>query len=321
MFMLKFSAAALLLSTLSVAQTQATAVDFGAGSTNKPVGPAYMPIPDFNRTYSSAGGTRGFYFQAPLTFVIIGLRVPDETKAGLQAVSLYVTSTAPAAWSASTAMTAADQKFFSSGQSSSKILPAKIVVTKGQWVGVLGACYSATVATLKNSYGKPVGPFQSSILKSPVTIKRLIMQASIVTNKGIGNVSSEDNYDISRVEIHIAGQSGSGSIFPSLTTTGRPGFGLTPKLEVKGLPGSQGGFVLLGAGRMPVPVPTAFGSLLIKPPFFLTIPVSGGSGSIPVLIPNDKNLNGVLLDFQTLDVNLSTKTYGMSNGTEWKIGS
>ena len=67
--------------------------------------------------------------------------------------------------------------------------------------------------------------------------------------------------------------------------------------------------------------PTAFGSLLIKPPFFLTIPVSGGSGSIPVPIPNDKGLNGIILDFQSLDVNLATKTYGMSNGTEWKIGT
>ena len=134
-------------------------------------------------------------------------------------------------------------------------------------------------------------------------------------------MSASDGGQIGRVEVHIAGQASSGSLFPSLTTTGRPGFGLTPNLVVKGLPGSQGAFVLLGAGRMPTPVPTAFGKLLIKPPFLLTIPVTGGNGNIPVLIPNDKNLNGILLDFQTLDVNLSTKTYGMSNGTEWKIGT
>ena len=46
-----------------------------------------MPLPAFDRTFSGSL-TRGYWFQAPVDFVISGLRVPDETGHGLQNVEV-----------------------------------------------------------------------------------------------------------------------------------------------------------------------------------------------------------------------------------------
>jgi len=50
-----------------------------------------LPIPGFSRIWA-ASLTRGFYFQAPVDFTVIGLRVPDESKKGQQFVALQASA-------------------------------------------------------------------------------------------------------------------------------------------------------------------------------------------------------------------------------------
>ena len=76
--------------TLSIAVLAITSASLSAVSLA-----AQIPMSDFVRTYSYASHTRGFFFQAPVNFIVTGLQVPDETNAGVQSVAIYRTSADP----------------------------------------------------------------------------------------------------------------------------------------------------------------------------------------------------------------------------------
>lgn len=151
----------------------------------------------------------------------------------------------------------------------------------------------------------------------PITLTRVVMQVDHKGNKGAGPISSNGTASIARVFIHVAGNNS----VPTMDTIGNPVLGQSATLDVVGrVPDAQGGVVFLSAGRLPAPVPTQFGNLLVVPSSAATVMVPNGTGKLPLPIPADKSLTGVKLDWQALIFNLTTNTYGMTNGTEWFLG-
>lgn len=301
---------------IRVNPSTAKAEDFGKGTFNK-AAPAPIDVSPFSSIYSSSAAIRGFYFTAPTNFVITGFETPNDYSPpeSDQTIICYVMKTAP---TGAYAAQPADVKFFATGKAN-QILPASppIVVQQGDWVGVLGACHaSAASSSLRNSYG--AGSFSSTVLGQPITLNRLWMNADPRANKGVGTINPSTG-SLARVFVHVAGNTS--SQVPSLTSSARPILGTTPNLEFDGkLPTAQGGVLFLGSGRLPAPVSTPFGDLLILPPFGLTLLVPGGKGNIPLPIPNNNNLKGVVLDWQGFVFDLQSGTWGMTNGTEWYVG-
>jgi hypothetical protein len=157
-----------------------------------------VPIPAFDRTFSSGTLTRGLYFQAPADLTIVGVRVPDESSHGKQNVCVYRHSSAPPAFSSSVALT---PRFKSFGAPSSQVLPCAVSYKKGEWVIVLGACGDST--TMRNSYGKPSGPFASTVLGSSVNLMRCGVQSNIAGTAAPHKIWSENSGPVSRVEIYV----------------------------------------------------------------------------------------------------------------------
>ncbi len=300
---------------ITVNPSNATAVDFGAGSTNKPINAA-VKMSKYSYTYAYLY-TRGYYFQAPTLMVINGFRVPNEKKLAQQSVLCYTTTAALPAYPSTYSVKAADVKFFAEKQKAGVILKptSPIVIKKGTWVGILGACHAANSTTMNNSYGN--GPVKTTILGKATTLYRSGVQGGILGTKGLVSAWGSTTGSIGRVEMYVVGN----TAIPQMTTVGLPKLGSTPKLDVhSNFPVAQGGVVFLGAGRLPVGVPTPFGKLLIQPPFPLTLLVAGGTGQLPLPVPNDPKLTGVTLDFQTMIFDVTSGTFGMTNGTEWYLG-
>jgi PKD repeat protein len=296
----------------------ATASTFGAGSTNKATNGPIDPGP-FNRTYQSSSGTRGFYFQAPTTFVVTGFQVPNEASQPQQAVNFFTSSTMPPAFSSSYQLTANDVKYFAQGVPSGQVLKptAPIVVQKDEWVGILGACMAASGTTMYNSYGT-TGGVTSTVLGQPIQLQRLLYQGTLAgRTDGLVPISTENAYEIARVEIYVAGN----STVPTLDTIGVPALGQTPQFDLQGkIQGLQFGLILVGSQKMPTPIPTGFGNLLIVPNFLLQIPIPGGTGQIGLPIPNDRNIAGIQLENQAVVFDVTNGVYGMTNGVSWLLG-
>jgi len=201
-----------------------------------------MPIPAFGRTYTSASQTRGFYFQAPVDFTIVGLRVPDEAKNGKQNVAVIKPTAQPPAYPSTTT---GGLQFYKGGEPSANIIACNISFKKGDWVGVLGACGDAT--TLYNSYGTPSGPFQSQVLGVATSIYRFGTQTNLVAQQGKGAYYGIATGTVSRVEVYVATAKLVGS------GTGKPGtaiqFALTAPADTN-LPYVMGS--ALGNGPIPI---------------------------------------------------------------------
>jgi len=284
-----------------------------------------IPNPPFASTWSSSAGTRGFWFQTPVPLAIRGLRVPDEAAKGQQFVAVYRMSAAPPVYSASRPE---NPVFYMGGVPSLAIIPCSLLFQPGEFFGVLGACGDSSGATMYNSYSA-VGPFQTTLMGQPITLSRLILQASLKATAGVGALSSSAN-PISRVEVYIAGANVAragdygqgktlfGSLAPALTTASLPILGAMGGLDFKPNDAAASAAILtLGVGRLQIPLP--FGDLLVAPPFYATFVLPGLGGGLNLPIPNDQALLGAgPLDFQgfgLLPAGLAT-----SNGTEWFLG-
>ncbi len=301
-----------ILAGLAAGQCTAKAADYGKGS-NSLFPNGHVPLPSYQRTYISSM-TRGFYFQAPINLVALGLQVPDEKKVGYQNVALYRFSSAPPAYPKSTPGVPI---FYREKVPSSKVIQITppVIFKKGEWVVVLGACSTTSTSMLYNSYGPNRG-FSSNALGKPVTLYRCGMQANLVATKGKFNLWSEKNFNVCRVRLFLAGQA---PPVPLLTTKAKPVLGTTAQLQLTPKnPGPQAGLVLLGRGRAAIPTP--FGTLLVPPPYLLgfVTPPAGGTVNLP--IPKD---NALLcagpLNFQGFMV--FTQGVTMTNGTEWFLGN
>ncbi len=304
---------------------------FSTDSITVNVGVSVLPLPAFGSTFSSGTATRGFYFQTPVRFSIVSAKVPDESNHGLQNVAIYRLAAAPPAFSGSAT---GGLEFYSVGQSSALPVACAVSFEAGEWVGVLGACGDAS--TMRNSYGTPAGPFQSSIFGAPTTLYRMLTQTNLVTSGGTAPYSSENAAALSRVELGISNAtgiaygagtpSGSGNPAPTLRTTALPRLGTTAELTVT-QQDSAFGVLLLALGRSNLPLP--FGTLLVDPlsyqlSFTLNngAPLNVGDTAQIFPVPNDPVLNGAgPVTFQ--NVNLvpgSPNQLSLSNGQEWFAG-
>ena len=175
-----------------------------------------IPLPGFSSTFSTAALTRGFWFQAPVPFTIVGLQVPDESNHGKQNVAVYKLASAPPAYPASTT---GGLLFDKGGEPSGTTIKCSITFSKGDHVGIIGACGDAT--TMRSSYATPSGPFATSVLGQATTITRLLTQTNLVAQQGKGPVSNESGGPLGRVNVYVVSPSsiigsGTGQIGTSL---------------------------------------------------------------------------------------------------------
>ncbi|HAW19498.1 MAG TPA: hypothetical protein DCX14_04875 [Flavobacteriales bacterium] len=152
-----------------------------------------MPLPAHSSLYS--GSARGFWFVAPTTFVIVGLRVPTQAGTNAQAIQVMKLHEAmPIAFtSQSTNFT---NLFYTNTGTSGQILPVNILINAGDTIGILGT------AGTGNSYGN--GYYSSSIFSNTVPIQRFGYQGNINTGatSQIWGVGYQGSGSISRVEVY-----------------------------------------------------------------------------------------------------------------------
>jgi hypothetical protein len=172
-----------------------------------------MPIPPFASTYSYPTHARGFYFQAPIDFTIVGVRVPDEAKHGKQNVAIIKLPLPPTPTNQTGGL-----EFYKGGEPSSKIIPCSLPFRKGDWVGILGACGDATM--MHNSYGTSSTPFASLIPGHPTKIYRFCTNTNLVVEQGKGAYWA-NVHTIARVEVYVSAAylDGSGSRWTGTTMT------------------------------------------------------------------------------------------------------
>ena len=152
-----------------------------------------MPLPAYGNSYT--GNVRGYWFEAPVDFVITGLRVPDEMNVGVQSVEVvkFDGNTPPPAYPLTTNAFVSQARFVD--EPSANILAVNIPVATGEVIGIYGQCGGTC------SYGTPAGPFQTTILGMPTTLTRSGMQYTL--NSGpMHDIWQEAAYQVSRVEMY-----------------------------------------------------------------------------------------------------------------------
>ena len=289
-----------------------------------------IPVPPFGSTFTSATLTRGLWFQAPIRFSIVSLRVPDESNHGQQNVAVYRMAAAPPAFPASAS---GGLEFFSRGQPSGTALPCVLSFDAGEYVGVLGACGNAT--TMRTSYADAPGPFASSVLGVPMTLTRLITQTNLYNANGLGPWSSDPTDLLGRVLMTVTGcvaipygtgtASGAGPAAPVMKCTALPFVGQPATLSVTQQDAGALGFVAAGFGRANQPTP--FGTVLVNNPQF-TAPLNGGAPmgagtfTYSLVVPNNPALAGFgPINWQNVNLIPATGTFSMSNASEWFLSN
>jgi PEP-CTERM motif len=161
-----------------------------------------LPLPAQSSPYT--GNVRGYWFTAPVAFDIVGVGVPTDASTGPQTIEIVrFNSAVPAFPSTTNDFTSL---FRVVSDPSLGMLTASIPVQSGDIIGVLG--YRSTV----NSYG-PAG-FVSDIFGNPVTLSRLGMQYSLVSDAA-HDLWTETGSSISRVNLEYDSPTVSGVPEPS----------------------------------------------------------------------------------------------------------
>ncbi|HOJ05274.1 MAG TPA: hypothetical protein PK916_14840 [Bacteroidota bacterium] len=160
--------------------------------------PYMMPIGPHASVYT-ASQTRGYWFQAPTSFYIVGMRVPAEAGTANQNIQVMRYNAPVTVWSTT------GSNFTTLGYwyniPGSNIIPCQILVNTGDIIGVLGA-KGNTGSSQSHSYGNAYVP--SDVFGLPVTLTRHGTQ--YVINDGVPAGPSkptwtEPPYQISRVEL------------------------------------------------------------------------------------------------------------------------
>lgn len=164
-----------------------------------------IPVPNFDRTFSSASLTRGFWFEAPLDFRIVAVQVPDETGFGRQNFSIYKfrNNTPPPSFPGTTNDISIEEYVIDAD--ASLRIPVDVEVSSGEVIGVIGAAGDFSI--MHNSYG-PSGAFQSEVLGRPTTLTRSGMQFNLVLNMPM-EIWQEPAGPVSRVFLYVEEMGGS----------------------------------------------------------------------------------------------------------------
>ncbi len=155
-----------------------------------------MPLPSHGNVYS--GNSRGFWFTAPIGFVITGVRAPLEINSNAQSIHLVkFTAGPPPAYSSVT--TSFTTLFYGSNIAGTTFVSMNIQVDSGDVIGVIAVRNNGSGGS-QTSYATPVGPYLSYIGTYPVTITRMGWQGNIISSPA-ANFWQEAAGAVGRAEI------------------------------------------------------------------------------------------------------------------------
>lgn len=155
-----------------------------------PTSTASLSLPAQSSTFS--GNTRGYYFTAPVSFVITGVRVPTDASSGNSNIAIMKFPTAPPLYSATT--NTFDILYLTQNNTSGTgTISVNIPVYAGDIIGVLGD--RADI----NSYA--LAPSTQSLGTNTLTLERLGMQFPLSSNPP-QQLWTEAGGSISRVELY-----------------------------------------------------------------------------------------------------------------------
>ncbi|MFY9341760.1 MAG: hypothetical protein WAT39_04685 [Planctomycetota bacterium] len=175
---------------------------------------AQITLPAFVSTYT-APQTRGFWFQAPTTFVVTGLQAPNEAGQPFQALEFIDLGLAPPP--AYPATVVGTQLHYSNNTAGGSIVPTSIVCVAGNYYGVLGASMASVGSTtMYNSYDS-VGAYAGNILGIPTTLTRFGTQFGIGGSGG-NPCWSEVGGTLCRVNVFVSG--GTGTVLATNSSIG-----------------------------------------------------------------------------------------------------
>lgn len=153
--------------------------------------PTITPMPAQSGTFS--GSVRGYYFQAPVDFLITGLTIPTTASTGLITAAIVRFNSGPPPVYGTVTNDFTQLGYWPS--SADDTINVCIPIQAGDYIGVLG--YRGTV----NSYA--TGPSTTNILGNSVTIERCGMQFNLTTTAP-QDLWTETGGSISRVELLYA---------------------------------------------------------------------------------------------------------------------
>jgi hypothetical protein len=147
-----------------------------------------MPLPPQSSSFS--GMIRGYWFQAPTDFTIVGVRVPTDASTAAQSVQIVRFTAGPPPLFPGLTNNHVSLGLWTNVNTTTMI-PANINIQSGDYIGIYGTRGAAI-----NSYG--TGPFNTTILGYPVTLNRSGHQSA---NYPMGDIWWEVS-SISRVEMY-----------------------------------------------------------------------------------------------------------------------
>jgi hypothetical protein len=154
-----------------------------------------MDIGPFKNNASFTNLTRGFWFVAPVDFVITGLRVPTDVGTGNQHIAVVRLNATPPTYTTTT--NSFTRLFYIANQAGTAFVSVNLSIRKGQIIGILGA-RTGNNGTLNNSYAQ--GTTYTSRIKGQGTVlRRLLMQHGLHTMAPRDLATSGGSY--SRIEV------------------------------------------------------------------------------------------------------------------------
>jgi len=154
-----------------------------------------MPLPGYGSTYTSTQ-IRGYWFQAPVDFTIVGVKVPTDIGTTAQNVQIIKFAAGPPPVYA-TSTNAHTTLGLWTNVNTTTIIPCNINIKSGDYIAIFGTRTNGT--NMNNSYATPAGPYVSSILGYPVTLTRMVYQAGSFP---VTDVSQEVSGQIARTEMY-----------------------------------------------------------------------------------------------------------------------
>lgn len=155
---------------------------------------ASLTLPPHSSPFS--GNSRGYYFIAPVSFVIIGVRVPTDANSGNSNIAIvkFQGNIAPPLFSATT--NSFDLLYLTQNNNSGTgTISVNIPVYAGEVIGVLGDRGGV------NSYG--TGPTTQTLGTNTVTVSRMGMQFPL-SSTAPQQLWTEASGSISRVELYTS---------------------------------------------------------------------------------------------------------------------